>query len=427
MIQPGWPAPAAIGAVHATVAVPGSKSMTNRALLCAALADGRSRVRRPLVSRDSALMTAGLGAFGARFEPIGRDLLVTGVPPPFRLGSAPLHVEVGLSGTVTRFLPPVAALSGTSIGFDGDEHMRSRPIGRLLTALRELGAEIDDDGRGALPFVVNGRGRVAGGSVTVDASQSSQLVSGLLLAAPYFDAGVDVHLAGDLPSAPHVAMTVAMMRRAGADVDAAPARWRVLPGAYESRDVEIEPDATSASYFFAAAAITGGTVTVPDWPHDSVQPSDHVLGVLTAMGVRFEYADGALTAIGPGTLTGIDVDMHDISEVTPTVAVLAAVAAGPTRIRGVGHIRLHETDRLAALAAEINRLGGDVNETDDGLEIRPRPLTGGRWETYADHRLAMSGAVLGLVVPGIEIVDIGCTSKTMPDFAERWLAMAAGG
>jgi len=399
--------------------------MTNRALLCASLADRVSRVRRPLASRDSALMTTALTTLGARFESTNADFLVTGAPPPVAVGNA--AVDVGLAGTVARFVPSVAALATGTVRFDGDEHMRRRPVGQLLGALQTLGVEIDDGGRGALPFAVHGKGMVRGGSVSVDATQSSQLVSGLLLAAPYFATGADVLVTGDLPSAPHVAMTVAMMRRAGADVDASPGRWRVLPGRYQPRDVEIEPDATSASYFLAAAAITAGSVTVTDWPHHSVQPCDQLLGVLTAMGVRFEYADGGLTAVGPGTLSGIDVDMHDIAEVTPTIAVLAAVASGPTRIRGVAHIRLHETDRLAALATELNRLGGDVRESGDGLEIRPRRLCAGLWHTYADHRLAMSGAVLGLAVPGIRVADIGCTSKTMPDFPARWRALVQRG
>lgn len=419
---PTWAAPHAQQPVRGSVDVPGSKSMTNRALLCAALAAGASRVRRPLVSRDSALMTAALSVIGATFEESGRDVVVTGADRPLMVAAGAV-IDVGLAGTVARFLPPVAALATGTVRFDGDEQMRRRPIGQLLTSLRSLGARIDDGGRGALPFAVHGSGSLRGGQVTVDAAQSSQLVSGLLLAAPYFTEGIDIAVSGELPSAPHVAMTVAMMRLAGADVEASPGRWRVQPGGYGSIEIQIEPDATSASYFFAAAAITGGAVTVTGWPHHSVQPTDQVLGVLTAMGVRFEYADGALTATGPGTLTGIDVDMHDIAEVTPTIAVLAAVASGPTTIRGVAHIRLHETDRLAALATEINRLGGDVRETADGLEIRPRPLRGGIWQTYADHRLAMSGAVLGLVVPGVEIVDIGCTSKTMPDFPQRWQAL----
>ena len=399
--------------------------MTNRALLCAALGDGLSRVRRPLASRDCDLMTAGLAAIGAGFELAEGDVVVTGTTPSLTVGE--VFIDAGLAGTVARFLPPVAALTNAVVRFDGDEQMRRRPISELLSCLRRLGAKIDDDGRGALPFTVHGSGAVRGGTVSVDASQSSQLVSGLLLAAPFFTEGADVQVTGDLPSAPHVAMTVAMMRRAGADVEVSPGRWRVLPGRYAAGEVEIEPDATSASYFFAAAAITGGAVTVSGWPPDSVQPGAQLVRVLTAMGVRFTYADDGLTATGPGTLTGIDVDLHDIAEVTPTIAVLAAVASGPTTIRGVGHIRAHETDRLAALATEINRLGGNATETADGLEIKPRPLHGGRWETYADHRLAMSAAVLGLVVPGVEVVDIACTSKTMPDFADRWRALVQPG
>ncbi|MEO6712491.1 MAG: 3-phosphoshikimate 1-carboxyvinyltransferase, partial [Mycobacteriales bacterium] len=279
-----WLAPNANGPVRGAVSVPGSKSMTNRALVCAALTDGVSVLRRPLQSRDSALMQTGLTTLGAQFSTLGDSVAVTGAPPPLAVKQA--TIDVGLAGTVARFLPPVAALATNRIDFGGDEQMRRRPIAALLDALRALGADIDDGGRNALPFAVVGGGGLPGGTVQVDAHESSQMVSGLLLASPYFRDGIDVTAVGAVPSAPHIAMTVAMMRRAGADVDAGPNRWRVQRGAYAPRDTQIEPDATSASYFFAAAAITGGAVMVTGWPHDSVQPSDHLIGVLTAMGVR---------------------------------------------------------------------------------------------------------------------------------------------
>jgi 3-phosphoshikimate 1-carboxyvinyltransferase len=420
-----WPAPVADRPVCGTVSVPGSKSMTNRALLCAALADGTSHVRRPLDGRDSSLMSTGLSALGAGIDRTPEGLAVTGCPPPL---AAPRHtVDVGLAGTVARFLPPVAALAAGDVRFDGDPHMRQRPLRPLLDALRALGAMVDDGGRGALPVTIRGAGRVAGGSVKVDAAGSSQLVSGLLLAAPYFDSGAEVQTTGPLPSAPHVAMTVQMMRRAGATVDdTEPGHWRVEAGVYHPADVDIEPEVAGASYFLAAAAITGGSVTVAGWPRDGVQPAERWLDVFRAMGATTSYGDDGLTLHGPDRLEPVDVDLRDISEIVPTVAVLAAVASGPSRLRGIEHMRGHETDRLAALAAELTRVGVGASETADGLLITPHPLRAvDVWQTYADHRMAMSAAVLGLVVPGLQIADIACTAKTIPDFANRWTRLVS--
>lgn len=424
-----WTAPYADAPIRASVDVPGSKSMTNRALVCAALADGASEIRRPLQGRDSALMHAGLTALGARITPStsspAGSLVVHGRRPP--LPASAEVIDVGLAGTVARFLPPVAALATGTVRFEGDPRMSERPLRPLLQALRELGADVDDGGRGSVPLSVHGHGRVEGGAVKVDASGSSQLVSGLLLAAPYFDAGIDLQTVGALPSAPHVTMTVEMMRRAGATVDAEPGRWQVSPGGYRPADVDVEPEVAAASYFLAAAVITAGSVTVRGWPRTGVQPGERWLDVLREMGAVTSYDDDGVTLQGPAAVAPVDVDLHDISEIAPTVAVLAAVASGPSRIRGIAHVRRHETDRLAALAAELGRVGADVTETDDGLTIRPRPLRGAVWRTYDDHRMAMSGAVLGLVVRDLRIEDIACTGKTIPDFPDRWHAMVAQG
>jgi 3-phosphoshikimate 1-carboxyvinyltransferase len=395
--------------------------MTNRALVIAALAPGSSRLRRPLISRDSSLMATGLAQLGASIQLDEGDLFVSGCAPP--LASADCAIDVGLAGTAARFLPPVAALATGRVAFDGDPRMRERPMRPLIAALRELGVQIDDDGRGSLPLTVRATGAVEGGSVTVDAAQSSQLVSGLLLAAPWYRRGVDVSTSGDVPSLPHIEMTVAMMRRAGAVVEDGEHSWAVRPGGYTAADVEIEPDATNASYFFAAAALTAGEVTVAGWPSESVQPTRQLLEVLQTMGVEFSYDDRGITARGPATLRAVDADLHEIGEAAPTIAALAAVADGTSTIRGIAHLRLHETDRLHALATELERLGAGVTQTDDGLVIRPRRLRAATWHTYADHRMAMSGAVLGLVVPGLLVEDIGCTSKTMPDFPDRWAAL----
>jgi 3-phosphoshikimate 1-carboxyvinyltransferase len=292
-------------------------------------------------------------------------------------------------------------------------------MGTVLDALRALGASIEGD---RLPFTLHGTGSLDGGDVVIDASASSQFVSGLLLSAARFEKGVTVHHDGrPVPSLPHIEMTVDMLRTAGVEVDDGEAdTWRVAPGPIRARDWAVEPDLSNAAVFLAAAAITGGQVTVAGWPGGSAQPGVEILSVLAQFGAVVEASDDGMTVTGPDRLDGVDVDLHDASELAPTVAAVAALAAGPSRIRGVAHIRGHETDRLAALVAEINRLGGDASETADGLEIRPAALHGGRWGAYADHRMATAGALIGLVVPGVEIDDIGCTGKTIPDFPGRW-------
>lgn len=418
-----WRAPTASRPVDSVVAVPGSKSGTNRALVLAALATGPSVLRRPLRSRDTLLMAAGLQAMGLRMAetgPAGADWSVG--PAPLR---GPAAVDVGNAGTVMRFLPPVAALAEGEVRFDGDPRARERPLGPIIEALRALGADIDDDGRTALPLTVRGRGWLQGGAVSIDASSSSQLISGLLLAAPHFADGVAVHHSGPpVPSAPHIAMTVQMLRDAGAIVETpTPDFWRVEPGPLRGRELVVEPDLSNAAPFLAAALVTGGRVTVPDWPAHTTQAGDRLRALLAAMGAECELTDEGLTVTGPGAIRGIDVDLHDVGELTPVLAALAALAERPSRLRAISHLRLHETDRLAALAKEINGLGGDVQETADGLQIRPRKLRGGVFETHDDHRLAMAAAVLGLAVEGLDVVDVATTGKTVPDFVRRWTGM----
>ena len=436
-----WPAPTAIDPVDAVVTVPGSKSATNRALVLAALADQPGYVRRPLRSRDSLLMADGLRALGVDIEDILNSS--TGVPGggdawrvlPYTL-SGPARVDVGNAGTVMRFLPPVAALAEGTVHFDGDPRSHERPLGAVITALRTLGARIEDEGRGALPLTVYGTGGLVGGTVTVDASASSQFISALLLSGPRFQQGVEVrHVAaeargsgGTVPSLPHIRMTVEMLRAAGAQVDAPedggePEVWRVAPGALLGRDLVVEPDLSNAAPFLAAALLTGGSVTVRDWPEHTTQPGDQILALLTRMGGSCEFTAEGLRLTGTGKVHGIDADLHEVGEVAPVVAALAALADAPSRLGGIAHLRLHETDRLKALADEINGLGGDVTETEDGLLINPRPLRGGVFHTYEDHRLATAAAVLGLVVPGVEVENVGTTAKTLPDFPGLWGAM----
>ncbi|WP_409483586.1 3-phosphoshikimate 1-carboxyvinyltransferase [Arsenicicoccus dermatophilus] len=426
-----WAAPTADGPVDAVAVLPGSKSITNRFLVLAALANDASRIRRPLRSRDTLLMAQALRRLGAQVEdhdgedPGCPDWLVR----PARL-RGPALVDVGLAGTVMRFLPPVAALADGPVTFDGDPQARTRPVGPVLQALRGLGAVVDDGGRGAMPFTVHGRGALPGGEVTVDASGSSQFISALLLSGARFDQGVTVrHVGPALPSLPHIGMTVETLRDVGVMVDDGdPDTWRVEPSEINALDVTVEPDLSNAAVFLAAALVTGGRVHVPAWPQFTTQAGDLVRGVFEAMGADVVLDRGGLTVVGRA-LHGVDVDLRDASELTPVVAAVAALADSPTRIRGVAHIRHHETDRLAALARELSRLGGDVVETEDGLLVRPRPLRGELVRTYADHRMAMAAAVVGLRVPGVVVEDVATTGKTLPDFAGRWgdlLAAAPG-
>ncbi|WP_435531079.1 3-phosphoshikimate 1-carboxyvinyltransferase [Rhodococcus spelaei] len=417
-----WRAPLAESPVHATVTLPGSKSITNRALILAAIAAGPSTVTGALRSRDTDLMIDALRALG-----VGIDE-VDGSPTTLRVTPGPLGaatVDCGLAGTVMRFLPPVAALADGLVSFDGDEQARTRPLGTILEALRGLGVSIDGDG---LPFAVTGHGAVAGGEVTIDASGSSQFVSGLLLSAARFERGVTVHHDGtSVPSMPHIDMTVEMLRAAGVRVqtpaDGEANTWRVWAGPVTAVDWVVEPDLSNATPFLSAAAVTAGTVSVPLWPSSTTQPGDAIRGILTEMGCTVSLHDSLLTVTGPTTLRGIDVDLHDVGELTPTVAALAALADSPSTLRGIAHLRGHETDRLAALSAEINGLGGAVTETEDGLRIEPRRLHAGTWRSYADHRMATAGAILGLVVPGVDIDDVGTTAKTLPGFEKLWETM----
>jgi 3-phosphoshikimate 1-carboxyvinyltransferase len=419
-----WPAPTAAAPVDATVAVPGSKSLTNRYLVLAALAGEPSRLRAPLHSRDTALMAQALAALGADLEEVpgsgafGPDWVVT--PAQLR---GPATIDCGLAGTVMRFVPPVAALAAGPVRFDGDPAARRRPMATVVAALRALGVRVDDEGsQGFLPFTVHGTGRVRGGALRIDASASSQFVSGLLLAAPRFDEGLVVeHVGTPIPSAPHVVMTVEALRDVGDDAD--PSVWRVDPGPVGALDVQVEPDLSNAAPFVAAAVVTGGRVHVPGWPQYTTQAGDLLRDLLDQMGADVTLDRNGLTVEGNGELYGIDADLADAGELTPTVAALAALADGSSRLRGIGHIRGHETDRLAALATEINALGGDVTETADGLVIQPRPLHGGLFHTYGDHRMATAGAVLGLRVPGVLVEDVGTTAKTLPDFPRLWTAM----
>jgi 3-phosphoshikimate 1-carboxyvinyltransferase len=428
---PPWRAPLAAGPVAGDVALPGSKSLTNRELVLAALADGPSTVHLPLHSRDSALMVAALRTLGVGIEP-------TGAPGPYGpdLRIAPgtlgtddgVTIDCGLAGTVMRFLPPVAALATGRVTVDGDPQARRRPMRTTIESLVALGVEVLDDGGGAMPFTFVGTGRVRGGEIAIDASASSQFVSGLLLSAPRFDEGLLLRHTGEtLPSMPHIEMTVETLRARGVVVDE-PERgvWHVHPGPIAARDVVIEPDLSNAAPFAVAALVAGGTVRIRTWPERTTQVGADLQALLPRWGATVSrdgtdlVIDGGAGVRGGARLPGVDLDLSRGGELAPALVALAALADGPSTITGIGHLRGHETDRLAALAADVNGLGGSVTELPDGLRIEPRPLHGGAWGAYEDHRMAHAGAIIGLVVDGVQVDDIGSTAKTLPQFPELW-------
>lgn len=415
--------------VDISVVIPGSKSVTNRALILAAQAKTTSVIRRPLVSRDSQLMMSGLKALGVGIEK--KTVTVNGLEQlQWIVTPAQLHggvkIDVGNAGTVMRFLPPLAALATGEVAFDGDLRSYERPLGPVIKALEELGVSVDHENRYSLPLKLHGTGSIPGGNLTIDASASSQFLSALLLVAPSFEKGIVAkHQGGSLPSMPHIEMTVDMLRDFGAtvDVDSASQSWSVQPGAMQGKDLVIEPDLSNAAPFLSLAMVCGGAVTISDWPTVTTQPGDQLRSILTAMGATVSMSDAGLTLKGNGVIHGIDIDLHDVGELTPSIAALAALADSPSHLRGIGHLRLHETDRLAALTREINALGGNVVEEESALHITPAPLHAGVFHTYEDHRLATAGAVLGLVVPGIEVENIATTRKTLPDFPGLWSSL----
>lgn len=418
---PYWPAPYADGPVTGEVTVPGSKSLTNRALILAALADTPSVIVGALHSRDTSLMMAALQELGTDIRGEGGTITVT--PHPLHGG----NVDCGLAGTVMRFVPPVAATARGTVIFDGDPQARTRPMSTILNALRELGVSVEGE---RLPCSVHGDGSPTGGTVRIDASASSQFISGLLLAGARFRKGIQIqHSGGPLPSTPHIDMTVDMLRTAGVKVHSSGENsWTVEPGTISGRTWTIEPDLSNATPFLAAAAVTGGSARVRHWPAHTTQPGDSIREILSQMGCDVELTEDLVVSGPPrGQLHGITISMADIGELTPTVAALAAVASTESRITGIAHLRGHETDRLAALSREITRLGGKCEELSDGLHIQPVPLHGGLWHSYADHRMATAGAILGLVVPGVEVEDIATTSKTLPGFAEMWTELVHHG
>jgi 3-phosphoshikimate 1-carboxyvinyltransferase len=418
--SPSWLAPSTQNPLAATISLPGSKSLNNRELILSALASEPTRLLNHLESRDSSLMIEALVKLGVKIDVSKNQLLVT----PQQL-KGPAKIDCGLAGTVMRFVPALAALATGEIDFDGDLAARKRPMKTTLDSLRALGVSVSGEG---LPFSIIGTGEVLGGEIEIDASASSQFVSGLLLVGAKFKNGLTIYHSGDhLPSMPHIEMTIDCLQKRGVDATkTGPATWRVEPGVISGGEVQIEPDLSNAGPFLAAAMVVGGKVTIKNWPKTTTQVGNDFDGILQQMGAKIERTDSDLVISGTGKISGIDIDLSTGGELTPVIAALAALADSPSTIRGVAHLRGHETDRLSALVSEINSIGGDATETKDGMIINPALLRGGLWRTYEDHRMATAGAIIGLRVPGIEIEDISVTSKTIPQFVSLWNQMLEG-
>ncbi|MGN5731853.1 3-phosphoshikimate 1-carboxyvinyltransferase [Arthrobacter psychrochitiniphilus] len=425
-----WPAPFSALPLDATVRIPASKSLTNRYLVLAAIAEGESRLRAPLQSRDSDLMIGALRALGAGIlEVPGNgdvpDLVVTPIPADFSAPDSGILVDCGLAGTVMRFVPPLAALVSGAVRFSGDPAALVRPMAPIVVALGGLGVRVDDGEDGFLPFTVHGTGAVHGGHVQVDAGGSSQFISAILLVAARFSQGLHLeHIGESVPSVDHISMTVEILRSMGVSVDdSTPNHWFVKPASIAGFDVELEQDLSNAGPFLAAALATRGTVRIPNWPANTTQVGDKWREILPQFGATVTLENGVLTVTGGAQIRGVDIS--DTSELAPSTAAICALASTPSRLRGISHLRGHETDRLAALVAEINALGGDAVETEDGLIITPAPLRAGVFHSYHDHRMATAGAIIGLAVPGVEVENIGTTAKTMPGFPAMWADMVA--
>ncbi|MSX53859.1 MAG: 3-phosphoshikimate 1-carboxyvinyltransferase [Actinobacteria bacterium] len=428
-----WSAPfrsgltAASKPISATVTIPGSKSATNRALILAALATTPSRIRKPLSSRDTDLMVKGLQSLGCKIEQVKTDQGFDYQVIPSKL-TGPTQIDVGNAGTVMRFLPPIAALATGLIHFDGDERSHQRPIGPVLGALEQLGVSVEHNNKYKLPITINGAGKIKGGTVEIDASASSQFVSALLLVAPVTQEGITIKNIGpSLPSAPHIEMTIQMLEKFGATVQRTASSWSVKPCQLIGQDLVIEPDLSNAAPFMAAAMICGGSVQVSDWPLSTTQPGDQLRSIFTKMGAKVELNASGLTITGSGKIDGIDIDLGDVGELTPSIAAVASLATTPSTLRGISHLRLHETDRLSALATEINNLGGSVIEGPGDLIIKPGKMIASQiFRSYEDHRMATAGAIIGLAVEGVIVENIETTRKTLSDFPGMWQGMLDG-
>ena len=418
-----WSAPSAKRPIHSTVSIPGSKSATNRAFVLAALGDSISKIHKPLLARDTELMLQALEKLGCTITRTNELIEIT----PMKRVHQDLAIDVGFAGTVMRFVPPLAALTAGVVHFDGDQRARNRPMKTLIDSLKALKISVDDESSGSLPFSIISDGNVQGGEITLDASESSQFISALLLAGAKFSSGLTIkHVGNKLPSLPHIEMTIDMLNQVGVKVSSIEENsWRVNPTVIKSKDWLIEPDLSNAGPFIAAAMVTKGEVTIKDWPQNTTQAGNAWIKILTKMGAQVSLTEKGLIVSQSGDIKGIEFDLSDVGELTPVLVSIAVLANSNSSLTGIAHLRGHETDRLAALVENIKSIGGDAEETTDGLIIRPRKLHGGLWKSFDDHRMATAGAVIGLVVEGILVDDIKTTSKTLPDFENMWTSLVS--
>ncbi|MBJ7393518.1 MAG: 3-phosphoshikimate 1-carboxyvinyltransferase [Candidatus Nanopelagicales bacterium] len=416
-----WSAPSAKRPIHSTVSIPGSKSATNRAFVLAALGDSISKIHKPLLARDTELMLQALEKLGCTITRSNEIIEIT----PMKRVHQDLAIDVGLAGTVMRFVPPLAALTAGVVHFDGNQRARNRPMKTLIDSLKALKISVDDESSGSLPFSIVSDGNVQGGEITIDASESSQFISALLLAGAKFSNGLTIkHVGNKLPSLPHIEMTIDMLNQVGVKVSSIEKNsWKIDPTVIKSKDWLIEPDLSNAGPFIAAAMVTKGEVTITDWPQNTTQAGNAWIEILTKMGAQVVLTEKGLTVSHSGDIKGIDFDLSDVGELTPVLVSIAVLANSNSSLTGISHLRGHETDRLAALVENIKAIGGDADETTDGLIIRPKKLHGGLWKSFDDHRMATAGAVIGLVVEGIIVDDIKTTSKTLPDFENMWTSL----
>jgi 3-phosphoshikimate 1-carboxyvinyltransferase len=422
MTESAWFAPTANNPVIGEVRIPGSKSQTNRAYILAALANSESVIESALIARDTNLMLSAIEKLGAKISHSDEKIFIE----PGLTSESDITIDVGLAGTVMRFVPPLAALSHSKVLFDGDEQARIRPMSVMLEALKQLGVAVQDPNKGHLPFVITGRGHVSGSEITIDASSSSQFVSGLLLAAPRFDLGLTIHHVGNsLPSFPHIDMTMQMLSQIGIACEYQVSdnnhhTWIIKPALMAGNHWKIEPDLSNAAPFLAAAMATEGSVTIKDWPKSTTQAGGYLPEILKKMGAQYTLTDQALTLMGPKKIKPLEINLKEVGELTPAIAALMALADGESEISGIAHLRGHETDRLAALAFDLSQVGVSTEVFEDGIRIIPKNLHAGKWKSFADHRMATAGAIIGLRVAGVEVDDITCTSKTMNNFEDLW-------
>ena len=416
-----WHAPTINGAINSTLEIPGSKSATNRAFVLAALGDKNSIITNPLFARDTNLMLEALEKLGCNVVKKSNSVEIS----PMKKDHDEISIDVGLAGTVMRFVPPLAALSSGTSHFDGDERARNRPMKTLIESLKKLNVKVIDNHQGKLPFSINSDGQITGGEIEIDASESSQFISALMLVGAKFKNGLTIkHVGQNLPSLPHIEMTIEMLNEVGVKTNQINATtWRVENQNISSKNWVIEPDLSNAGPFLAAAMVTKGEIKIKDWPSQTTQAGNSWIEILSMMGANIQLNSKQLILKNESDIKGINYNLNDVGELTPVLVAISLFANSKSEFTGISHLRGHETNRLAALVENITAIGGDATETEDGLIINPKQLHGGVWKSFDDHRMATAGAVIGLKVKDIYVDDIATTSKTLPNFEDMWNKM----